>query len=93
MPPPPVEYPSSYSTAALSPAGPLYLAAVEDDDDDGAAAACACWAPAMRSGGRHLAASELGASASVLPYVSLRDSAGVAGGARAPLAMPIYLVT
>ncbi|KAF0925844.1 hypothetical protein E2562_018483 [Oryza meyeriana var. granulata] len=81
--------PSSYSTAALSPAGPLYIA---DEDDDGAAA-CACWAPPMRSG--HLAASELGASASVLQYVSLRDSAGDAGGGvgGAPPAMPIYLVT
>ncbi|XP_040380513.1 uncharacterized protein LOC121054544 [Oryza brachyantha] len=75
-----------YSTAAPpAPAGPLYLA-VDEDDGGAAAAACACWAPAMRSG--HLAVSELGASASVLPYVSLRDSAG--GGAPA---MPIYLVT
>uniref|UniRef100_A0A0D9WFK9 Uncharacterized protein n=1 Tax=Leersia perrieri TaxID=77586 RepID=A0A0D9WFK9_9ORYZ len=74
-------------------AGPLYLAAGdEDEDDDGAAAAaCACWAaPAMRSG--HLAASELGASASVLPYVSLRDGRAAAGEAPPP-AMPIYLVT
>ncbi|KAG8085296.1 hypothetical protein GUJ93_ZPchr0010g10500 [Zizania palustris] len=78
----------SYSTAVSSQAGPLYLA--NDDDDDGAAA-CTCWAPAMRSG-HHLATAELGASASVLPYVSLREDTGGAGGGRAP-AMPIYLVT
>ncbi|KAF8720031.1 hypothetical protein HU200_024803 [Digitaria exilis] len=90
---------SSSSSPAVAPAPPpsapsasvvmpMYLA----DDDDGGEAACACWAPAMRSG--RLAAAELGASAALVPYVSLRSASLHAGGADggAP-AVPMYLVT
>ncbi|KAF8748863.1 hypothetical protein HU200_012790 [Digitaria exilis] len=78
------------SAPSASVVMPMYLA---DDDDDGGEAACACWAPAMRSG--RLAAAELGASAALVPYVSLRSASLRAGGADggAPAVVPMYLVT